>query len=170
MLTLDVRLSESVILSIGDKQRRALFRKVGNEVAAVARSKLRHATAAGKKRTASGGVYTASAPGEPPNDLTGRLAKSIQVHPYKSGQGVAIRASAFYAKFLELGAVGGGGRLGSRNTRRRGVIVATHTARVLLARPFMGAALAERGGSLAGRIKDAFLADVAFKRQGAGRT
>jgi hypothetical protein len=99
----------------GKQQLRNVMAAAGNEVAATARAMIR----AGSRRRAS-------QPGEPPRSVSGKLARSIRARPWKDGDGVTIRASAFYALFLSLGAKGGGGDTNNRanmvmqrTTRRR---------------------------------------------------
>ncbi|MCO6414812.1 HK97 gp10 family phage protein [Siccirubricoccus sp. KC 17139] len=83
-----------------------------------------------------------SQPGQPPAKQTGTLSKAFKVRVSKSGFSVAIRNTAFYAKFLETGAVGGGGRRGTRNKRnRRGQVLQQSTIRTLAPRPFLSVAL-----------------------------
>jgi hypothetical protein len=160
---LEVRVSGSYVLSYGKKRLKALMRRAGAEVAAVARALIRRSAGGGREYRGSGGGryrggykpghYTASAPGQSPVSVTGTLARSIKVRPFRSGEGVAVRDAAFYALFLEKGARGGG-RKGSKAGRER----------VLLPRPFLTAALEQREASIAQRIKDSIVNDIEFKR------
>ncbi|BCZ75976.1 hypothetical protein [Novacetimonas maltaceti] len=156
-----------------------VFRQAGNEVAATARTLLRQSSGGGRLYYGPGGSagpyrggyragkYRASAPGQIPAKITGTLARSIRVRPFRSGEGVAIRDTAFYALFLEAGAHGGGrsssGGAGGRATKgtqingrtyRRGN-QAVGKSRVLTARPFLEIALTQREASLGPRIRRA---------------
>jgi hypothetical protein len=162
---LQVRVTSSGLIYNTKKSLRATMRRAGAEVKAAAVRKLRKSVGGGRVyylRGSSGGRgrYTASAPGQPPTSITGRLAKSIKVYPFKSGEGVAIRDTQFYALFLEEGAKGGGGK--KRNRNRRGK---PSSVRQLLSRPFLTAALQEREASIGRRIYSAVVQDIAFKRQ-----
>lgn len=111
------------------------------------------------------GAYRASAPGQSPARVTGTLARDVTVKPFRSGEGVAIRDTAFYALFLEAGAHGGGSRggRGIRNLRRRGKRIAM-TARVLEPRPFLSRVLGQREASIGKRIGEAINSGVKFRR------
>ena len=90
------------------------------------------------------------------------MARSIRVRPFKSGEGVSIRDSAFYALFLEAGAKGGGriSRAGVRVKGKGGI--SKH--RVLEPRPFLSAALAARRASLGPRIEASLAQDIRLVR------
>ena len=142
------------------------LRRAGNEIAAEARSIIRKGVGSGrpyrlpasaKGRGAKSGRYTASAPGQPPVSVTGTLARSIRVRPLKSGDGVAVRDTAFYALFLEAGARGGGRIKGTRGKH------GTATARVLSPRPFLTLALKRRQSGLSGRLEAAVKKGLAVK-------
>lgn len=156
----------SASLAVNKKHLKKVMRQAGNEVAAVARGKIR--------RTAGGGrIYSghkASAPGEPPTLLSGELARSIVVKVFKSGEGVAIRSRMFYSLFLEKGAKGGGNVRGAelkaaksgklrqtRATKRR-------STRVLEPRPFLDAALQEKAADIGPRIRDAIINGIEFRK------
>ena len=153
------------------KHLRSVMRAAGAEIARVARAAMRgsgagivyRGTGGGPSAAFRGGYrkgrFQASAPGQAPAKVTGTLAKSIRVRPFKSGEGVAIRDTAFYAVMLEGGAKGGGPGKRFRNRRD-----AVGSSRVLLARPFLSAALTMRQNSIAGRIQDSIRDDVAFVR------
>ena len=152
---------------------RRVLRAAGNEVAALARANIRRSAGGGRLYRGSGGSkyrpykpghYTASGPGEAPVSVTGVLAGSIRVRPFRDGDGVAIRDTAFYSLFLEAGAQGGAGsgKAGVKGKRnKRGGKAGT---RVLAPRPFLTAALDARYASLGARVQAAVLADVAFKK------
>lgn len=174
-----IRLSVTVQpgrLELDKKMLRATMRAVGAEVAGVARGLIR-------KSAGSGRLYRgrrSSAPGEPPVSLSGTLARSIKVTPYKSGEGVSIRDTAFYALFLQAGARGGGGDTKNRGNilpagqiGRRGRILrgknrlkasAVSKTRVLLPRPFLTTALLSREASIAQRVAAAINQGVKFQR------
>ena len=154
-------------LALDKKELRKTMRRAGQEVAAAAKALMR-ASGGGRAsyKPGKGGRYGASAAGQAPAVATGQLLRSLKVRPFKSGLGVTVRASEFYALFLEAGAQGGGGRKGGRNlynkrTRQRLQLVGR---RVVAPRPFLSAALEGRRGSLDSRIKAALDRGVAFKR------
>ena len=152
------------------------LQSAGAEVAAVARALIRRSQGGGRKY----GKHTASAPGQPPASLSGELAASIKVRPWRSGEGVTIRDTQFYALFLEAGARGGGGNTrdkanillaGEKNwrgkvlrTKNRMKKSAISQTRVLAPRPFLTAALEQRQQSISDRVRAAIIDDVKFKR------
>ncbi|WP_242501252.1 hypothetical protein [Komagataeibacter xylinus] len=163
------------------------FRQAGNEVAATARKLLRQSAGGGRLYYGPGGSaakyrggymtgkYQASSPGQIPAKITGTLARSIKVRPFRSGEGVAIRDTAFYALFLEAGAHGGGrsssggGRAAAGSamqgrTYRHGR-AAIGKSRVLTARPFLEIALAQREPSLGPRIRRAVQQGIKLEKQ-----
>jgi hypothetical protein len=155
-----------------EKQRlRGVVRSAGNEVAAATRSMIRNAAGGGRRYWLGPGLsYQASAPGQAPVSRTGRLDGDIVVRPFKSGEGVAVREKQFYALFLEAGAQGGIGSgkrgvKGKRNPRRGRVRVGTVGVRILLPRPALPVALAQREASIAARVKAAIETGVKFRRE-----
>lgn len=106
------------------------------------------------------GPYRASAPGEPPVNVSGTLHGSIRSYAFPDGGGFAVRARTFYALFLEAGASGGGNpgtgrrnpRMRSRGRRARGQF----TARQLDPRPFLNRVMADSAESLQRRMRRAF--------------
>ncbi|HWX48128.1 MAG TPA: HK97 gp10 family phage protein [Roseomonas sp.] len=155
------------------KALRKTMRAAGAEVAKAARAQLRSSTGSGRVYYGSGGSsayrggyksgrYQASAPGQAPVRVTGTLARSIKVRPFKSGEGVAIRSTAFYALFLEAGATGGGRKAtrGKRMIRKQQVT----TGRVLEPRQFLTVALDERRDGLRKRIEASVRQDIGFAK------
>lgn len=153
----------------GKRELRKTLRQAGQEVAQTARRLIRESPASGRTYYGTGGAayrggyrkgrYTASAPGEAPRSVTGTLLRSIKVRPFRSGDGVAIRDAAFYALFLQAGAVGGGRKKGIKG--RKGA----DTGRRLDPRPFLTTALALRQGNLTPRLEAAVQRDIQFVRQ-----
>lgn len=152
-----------------DKQHlKRVLRAAGGEVASVARAMIRR------------GGPGPSKPGQPPSSKTGTLANSIKIRPFRSGEGVAVRDTAFYALFLEAGARGGGGAsrikanilpagaVGARGKVLRGQNrmkqSAINRTRILLPRPFLSAALEARQESIGMRIQAAVLEGIKFQR------
>lgn len=141
---------------------RATMRQAGQEIAREARRLIRSSQGGGQLYRGPGGsakayrggyirgLHQASAAGAAPSSITGTLARSIVVRPFKSGEGVAIRDTAFYALFLEGGATGGG-RMGPRGNKRRGK-GGIGTVRVLLPRPFLTMALQSKSATLGPRL------------------
>jgi hypothetical protein len=135
---------------------RKILRQAGNEIKANARALI--------GRDASGrtyGQHIASGPDKPPASLTGRLAASLKVR--QTGDRVTIfdvaESNGFYARFLETGAVGGGGPKGSKNIgrehKRGGAKGKPQTRRVMQPRPFLSTAAEEALPSLGTRISAA---------------
>ncbi len=171
MIRLAIRIPLGAHLVYTKRRMRRLMRQAGQEVAALAKVMIRRAQGGGATYRGSGGSkyrpyrpgrYTASAPGQPPVNVTGTLLGGIVVRPYKSGEGVAVRDRTFYALFLEGGAQGGG-RKGSGGKRLKGR-AGTNTSRMLEPRPFLSSALRQRQASLEDRIKAAIVADLEFRR------
>lgn len=164
-------------LELQKTRKRAIMRAAGREVAALAKS-LASSQGSGRVYFGPGGSagkyrggyakmrYRASAPGEPPAKVTGNLVNSFVVRPFRSGDGVVVRDTAFYALFLERGARGGGlaGPRGAKVRRGRRRFL-TATTRVLLPRPFLTAALDQRAPSIGPRIVRAVEQDIKFVRQ-----
>jgi hypothetical protein len=168
-IRLEIEISQTGRLVYGKVRLKKLMRQAGGEIAALARALIRGAQGGGRSYYGPQGKHVASAPGEPPVSVTGKLAGSIKMRPFKSGEGVAVRETAFYALFLAAGAKGGvgSGRVGVRGQRnkrnRRGEIFAVGR-RVLLPRPSLTAALEQREISLAARVQAAVLDDIEFRR------
>ena len=155
------------------KHLRQTMRIAGAEVAATARSLIKGSAGGGRIYRGPGGSakyrggyqkghYQASAAGGAPASITGTLAKSIRVRPFKSGEAMPAAAAAFSALCVGAGARGGGGirRGGIGGGGRRGV----GKSRVLAARPFLSAALAQRQGSLGPRIQASLAQDIKLVR------
>ena len=151
----------SVALIYEKRRLKKLMRQAGQEVAAVARALIRRSEGGGQTYYRDGRKYQASTPSGAPVSVTGELLRGIKVRPFKSGEGVAIRDGVFYALFLEGGAKGGGRRGGKGARNKRG---APQTSRVLLPRPFLSLALAQRQASIGQRLRDSIVQDIAFKR------
>lgn len=151
----------SVALVYEKRRLKKLMRQAGAEVAAVARALIRRSEGGGQTYYRDGRKYQASIPGGAPVSVTGDLLRGIKVRPFKSGEGVAVRDTVFYALFLEGGAKGGGRRGGKGARNKRGV---AQTSRVLQPRPFLSLALAQRQESIGQRLRDSIVQDIAFKR------
>ena len=162
MIKLQVQTSAGAFLVYDKKRLKKLMRQAGQEVAAVARALIRRSKGSGRAYRHAGAPHQASGPGQPPAMVTGALLRGIKVRPFKSGDGVAVRDSQFYALILQTGARGGGSKGGKGVRNRRGQ---AGTARVMAPRPFLTVALDQRAASLQARIRDAVLHDIAFKKQ-----
>lgn len=165
-------------LALDKRQLRAAMRAIGQEVAARARQigsgsgtgRLYYGPGGSAAKYRGGyvkGRYMASAPGQGPARVTGSLIRSIFVVPFANGEGVVIRSSKFYDLFLEKGAKGGGRRFsaatGSRVYRRGAG--ATGKSRVLLPRPLLTQAVADRAPTIGPRLREALLSGLKFERQ-----
>lgn len=135
------------------------MRQAGAEVANAAKAAMR-ASGGGRAYSGKGGRRLASLPGQAPAVATRKLIRSIKIIPYKSGEGVAVRATEFYSLFLE------GGAEGSRRTgqHKKGQY-SRIGRRVLLPRPFLSAALTLKSASLAARIRASVQGGIAFQKQ-----
>lgn len=161
-------------LELNKKPMRAALRAAGNEVAAATRSMIGGAAAGGRTYRGSGGSikyrggtskgpYQASAAGSPPVSVTGNLARNIVVRMFRSGEGVAIRETPFYALFLARGA--SGGIPGKKNVRsRRSGLIRAVGSRVLAPRPSLTLALEQRESSLIPRLQQAITEGLKFVR------
>lgn len=140
-------------LELDKRLLRTTMRAAGAEVAATARALIR-----------AGIKSRISTPGQPPISRTGVLARSIVVRPFKSGEGVSIRDTAFYALFLENGARGGvgSGKKGVKGKRnKRGRVVGI---RILKPHPFLSTALEQREASIAQRVAASINQGMKFQR------
>lgn len=138
----------AAVLELDKPALRKALRAVGRMVAKAARGLIR-----GTK---------ASKPGEPPANRTGNLARNLQVRMGRGGQSVRIiskaqdGSEAYYGRFLETGAVGGGGKAKTRNKRtKRGGLYNISSKRVLKPRPFLSAALEQQQGAIDARLAEA---------------
>jgi len=165
----------TVALVYDKKILKQTLRVAGNEVAGATRQLIRKSVGGGRIYYGAGGSaakyrggyksgkYIASAPGQAPVSVTGTLLRSIKVRPFKNGEGVAVRESAFYALFLSVGARGGvgSGKFGVKGRRNKRGIVGS---RVLKPRPSLTTALAARQTSLASRVEAAAVAGIRMQR------
>ena len=118
------------------------------------------------------GPYTASAPGQPPVRVSGKLRELLKTYVFKSGEGFAVRDRQFYALFLETGARGGGNRFGGkpqaaklwreRRHRQRGR--GLHTTRVLEPRPFLDRVMMQQQPEIDRRVRDALSSGMTWKQ------
>jgi hypothetical protein len=181
----------AIALVYDKKVLRQTLRTAGSEVAAGARRLIRSSAGGGKVYYGSGGGasaafrggykkgrYRASTAGQAPVSVTGTLLRSIKVRPFKSGEGVTVRDTAYYALALEVGARGGGGNRFGGNLIPAGTILkngrvlghnrlksgAIAKNRILARRPFLTAALAMRESDLTQRVGAAATAGVRMQR------
>lgn len=166
------RLSVSVdpphaVLVYEKKKLKAIIRGAVGEIAADTRKRLKAKAGQGRVYRGSGGSqyraykagrYTASAPGQSPVNVTGTLLRSVKPSVFKSGQGGRI-SEAYYGLFLEAGAEGGAA---GAKKRRKGA--KPTSARLLLPRPALSAALDAKEASIADRIRQSIVQDIAFRR------
>ena len=139
MINLKIALP-SAKLSYDKKQTKQVMRAAASEVAGAARRMIRNGGGGGRQY----GAHTASAPGQPPVSLSGRLAASIRSNVKQRGNTIvaSIRDVEFYSKFLETG-----------------------TKRGLAPRPFLSTALEQRKDSIASRIREAIDHDMKFEKR-----
>lgn len=164
----------SYVLEYDRTQLRKSLQIAGREVAATARRNIRNSVGGGRlyygpggsigyRGGGSTGAYHASAPGQAPVSVTGTLARSIKskLRRGRVADVETIRDAAFYAKFLETGAKGGGP--GKRNQRARGKTYVSGP-RELKPRKFMSAALAQCAPDIRRRLADAAIQGVIMER------
>lgn len=165
-------------LELDKKHVRRVLRAAGNEVAARARriasgggsGRIYYGTGGGSSARQKGGYHkfrwAASLPGNAPAKVTGTLTKSFKVTVFRDGEGVSIKNLMFYARFLEVGAEGGGRRWSKTSVGRKYAKGKSNigTVRKLLPRPFLTRALAIGSNSLPGRIGEAIMKGTKFRR------
>jgi hypothetical protein len=143
---------------------KALIRKIlvqgGREIIAKAKSLI-------GKKVRKGKRHVTSVAGQPPNSLSGMLAKSLKVKIRRDGDRVSIFDAIYYSKFLEVGATGGGGPKGSKNLKRShrrgagpGIPV---TNRKMLPHPFLSTAANDVMPNLSRQIKEALAKGIDLK-------
>lgn len=149
----------SVAFTYDKKLLRKVLRQAGNEIKATARSLIGR-SASGRKY----GAHIASAPGQPPGSVTGALASSLKVSV--KGDRVRVTDTALAAKFLETGAVGGGGKGSAsigRSHKRGGSKGKPQTKRIMQPRPFLSVAADEEAPRLEQQIEQALKAGIDLK-------
>ncbi|MGH6990687.1 MAG: hypothetical protein ACREE3_12390 [Stellaceae bacterium] len=172
-----VRLSVSVQAGRLEFDKRLVGRSLvaaGREIASVAKRMIANSERGGRLYRGPGGsaaryrggyvrgAHRASVPGQAPARVTGTLGRDLVVRPFRSGEGVAIRDTAFYSLFLESGAHGGG-RIKRAGQMVRGKSGIGQT-RELKPRPFLSAALEQRETSIAARIAESVNSGLKFVR------
>lgn len=166
-------------VALDKRQMRALMRSAGSDIANKDRRLIAATSGSGRVYRGGGGAayrgayrpgpYQASAPGDPPVQVSGSLKKSVRVYPYKTGDGFAVRERQFYALFLEVGARAGGNpggrqsaasRAQARRHRARGVF----TARVLQPRPHLDRIMKAEAANLDRRVRKALDDGLTWKK------
>jgi hypothetical protein len=118
----------------------------GREVAAQARTLIARKLPKNSKQR-----HVVSQAGSPPNSITGTLRKSITVRAFRKPKiGARVVDTAFYAKFLEVGAKGGGGRKGNKRKKKTAPPAGV---RVLQPHPFISTAMSMKRSSIDKRVK-----------------
>lgn len=79
--------------------------EIAREIAAEAQESIRSRPKSGRTYRRGGRSYTASAPGEPPANVTGALADSITARA--DGDGAIVSATGEIAHTMEFGTAGG---------------------------------------------------------------
>jgi hypothetical protein len=161
---------------------RSLMRSAGGDIKTKTTRLIAASGGSGRRYGGGGGsqyrgaysavAYTASAAGEPPVRVTGTLRQSLKTFAYKSGEGFAVRARAFYSLFLEAGASGGGNPFGGRPAvagRWRGQNRKRHArgrykARTLAPRPFLDRVMAQEQAGLERRVRLALDQGLTWKQ------
>jgi hypothetical protein len=146
-----------------------LMRAAGNDVKNKTGRLINKSQGGGRSYFGPAGRYRASSPGSPPVRVSGDLRSSLKTFVFKSGEGFAVRARAFYSLFLETGAKGGGNpgaravkpvnRRTGRHMRAKGV----YTSRVLEPRPFLDRVMTEQAPELDRRVRKALEGALTWK-------
>lgn len=143
-----------------------LMRSAGNDIATKTRRLISRQEGGGRAYSIAGKRYTASAPGEPPVSVTGKLKGSLKTYVYRDGDGFAVRERQYYSLFLEAGARGGGpGSRLKRNAqaRRHARAIAPTGTRILEPRPHLDVVMKEQERQLQSRIRTAFDKGLSWK-------
>jgi len=159
-----IRTDNRYLLTWDKKAARQTFRRVGSEILRSARQKLRKG-GSGRTYYVAGGRYVASAPGQPPAVLSGRLRSSGKATVFKSGTGVVVRFRDWVSNVLEHGARAKGSRLKIGRRTARGV---PFSPNVLEPRPFLSTAIEDARASIDARVKEAILSGIEFRRFNSG--
>jgi hypothetical protein len=156
MPQLQIKISKVGRLLFDKRDLKTVFRKIGYEVADATRVLI------------SRNLAGPSSPGQPPNSHSGVLLASVRSNVFPNGRGVRIRDTAKYAKFLETGATGGGGKKGSgRKRKHRGGKGkgAPTSKRIVLARPYLSAALDQKKASIEVRLQRAVAGGLTWTKE-----
>jgi hypothetical protein len=150
------------VFALDKKAMRANLKQAGNQIVARVRTDLNN-TGSGKKY----GKHQASAAGSPPSSDTGQLAKKVKAKVGRGGDTIVI-SEPYYAKFLEFGAEGGGGKqtgiaASGKQLRQRNKRGKPQTTRVLAARPFLYPAAEKEMDSIKDKLVKAFEQGISFK-------
>jgi hypothetical protein len=157
-------------VALDKRELRKVLRSAGNDVKTKTARMINQSQGGGRMYSGPTGRYRASAPGSPPVRVLGALRSSLKTYVYRTGEGFAVRARAFYALFLEVGARGGGNpgsravRGVNRRTGRRLRAKGVYNARVLEPRPFLDRVLAREAPELNRRVGDAVLRGMTWKQ------
>ena len=182
MIRLEVKM-EGFWLEFDKKHLRSVMRAAGGEIAAAARRMIRRSSGSGRfynYKGHRGARYQASAPGQPPVDISGALPNRS-----RCARSRAARASRSATRILRAiprvrrqgrrrqharpqqhparrrDRLDGGRLLRGQNRMKAGAISKT---RVLAPRPFLTAALDQRRASITARIEAAIIEGVKFQR------
>ncbi len=127
------------------------LRTIGKEIKANTKAAIMHAGAG-----VAYGSHKASAPGEAPANLTGKLAASLKVSV--RGSTLKVTDTAKYALALESGSQGGGRGKGGKSgaSTRSGKTRTATTDRTLEARPYLSAELEQMKPEIEAKLDAAF--------------
>jgi hypothetical protein len=144
---------------------RNVLKQAGQEIAALARSKIRSAVGGGKVYRK--GAKPSSAPEQVPVSQTGELAAKIGTRMVPRRLAVTVTDKAGFAVMLEGGAYGGGQQagmprgIGAKNKRSMLAGKNTNTkvsgGRILAPRPFLSTALDDLADSITQRVGKALI-------------
>jgi hypothetical protein len=157
---------------VDNREMKKLLRAAGNDVRTKTARLINLSHGGGRSYSGPSGRYSASTPGSPPVRVSGGLRTSLKTYVYKSGEGFAVRARAFYALFLEAGARGGGNPFGGRpaaaaewrgRTKRRRA-KGRYTSRVLEPRPFLDRVMTQQAPEITRRLHAAFARALTWKQ------
>jgi hypothetical protein len=150
------------------REMKKLMRAAGNDVKNKTARLINASDGGGRTYRRAGRTYRASTAGNPPIRVSGALRASLKTYPFKSGEGFAVRARAFYALWLETGARGGGNPHGksaiNRKTGRTVRARGRYTTRVLEPRPFLDTVMAREAPELNRRVEAAMRNALTWKQ------
>ena len=175
MADLNVKISGFGLLAFDKAFLKKVMGVASREIAAQAKSYIKPG-GSGRRYPGIGGSkgalyqaspHRASAPGDAPASVTGRLRKSIVARPFASGEGFAVIDRQYYSAALEKGATGGSsnGRGVTKRDRKVKRQAKSNKVRRLAPRPFLTRALEAKRSSVEARITAAIEQGIAFEKQ-----
>ena len=158
------------VVALDKRELAKVMRGAGNDIRTKTARLINKSTGEGRGYYGPAGRYRASSPGSPPVRVSGDLRSSLKTYVFKSGEGFAVRARAFYSLFLEVGAFGGGSSGGRRREHRK--LTASVRAqrakargerREMQPRPFLDRVMEQEAPELDRRVRKALEGGLTWK-------